>query len=407
MNNNWTKFSIKEIVDTNDRYSLIGGPFGSDLKSSEYTNKGIRIIQLQNIGDGEFIDNYKIYTSQGKADSLSSCKIYSGEIILSKMGDPVARATLIPEHLKTCLMSSDGIRLKVDEKRFDKKFILEKINSPSFRTQAETVSKGTTRKRIGLQNLKELTINIPPLPEQKKVGDMLSKLDYLIYIYKSKLKKLDFLKESILFDYLFNNRNDCKIKSIGEVTNLSQGIQVGIELHQEKLDSGKVRFLRISDYTKTAEIPRYIDKKLATKGIIKHDDIVMIRYGESGKVYRGLEGAIANNLFKITPTHDMNKDFMFYQLSSSFIQEEIKKNSASTTMPAINFTSLNNIKLRIPKINEQNKISSILLKTEKTIYKTKQVLSQIILLKRSLCNELLSGRNRLKIWKCQVKNFIR
>ena len=70
--NNWKKFSIKEIADPNDRYSLTGGPFGSDLKSSEYTNKGIRIIQLQNIGDGEFKDNYKIYTSNEKANSLSS-----------------------------------------------------------------------------------------------------------------------------------------------------------------------------------------------------------------------------------------------------------------------------------------------------------------------------------------------
>lgn len=70
---------VKILIDTADKkvkWSFTGGPFGSDLKASDYTNKGIRIIQLQNIGDGEFIDEYKIYTSEEKADELLSCNCY-------------------------------------------------------------------------------------------------------------------------------------------------------------------------------------------------------------------------------------------------------------------------------------------------------------------------------------------
>ena len=35
MNNSFKRFSIQDIVDPNDKYSLTGGPFGSDLKSSD------------------------------------------------------------------------------------------------------------------------------------------------------------------------------------------------------------------------------------------------------------------------------------------------------------------------------------------------------------------------------------
>ncbi len=59
----WKEFSIGEIADPTDRYSFSGGPFGSNLKSKEYTEGGVRIIQLQIIGVGQFKDNYKIYTS--------------------------------------------------------------------------------------------------------------------------------------------------------------------------------------------------------------------------------------------------------------------------------------------------------------------------------------------------------
>jgi type I restriction enzyme S subunit len=187
----WKEFSIGEIADPKDRYSFSGGPFGSNLKSEEYTESGVRIIQLQNIGDGHFKDDYKIYTSEEKADELLSCNIYPGEIILSKMGDPVARATHIPDSEERYLMASDGIRLKVDPTRFDSTFILNAINSPQFRSRAEAVSVGSTRKRIGLTTLKGLTIYAPPLPEQKKIAEILSGIDKRTNTLKKQRQKLE------------------------------------------------------------------------------------------------------------------------------------------------------------------------------------------------------------------------
>ena len=50
----------KKLIDTTDKkvkWSFTGGPFGSNLKANDYTTEGIRIIQLQNIGDGMFNDD--------------------------------------------------------------------------------------------------------------------------------------------------------------------------------------------------------------------------------------------------------------------------------------------------------------------------------------------------------------
>ena len=119
---NWDIISLIDTVDKKKKWSFTGGPFGSNLKSSDYTNKGVRVIQLQNIGDGEFIDNYKIFTSDKKADELISCNIYPGEIIMSKMGDPVGRACIIPHIHLRYLMCSDGIRIVIDENHYSKYF---------------------------------------------------------------------------------------------------------------------------------------------------------------------------------------------------------------------------------------------------------------------------------------------
>jgi type I restriction enzyme S subunit len=192
------------VTDKKIKWSFIGGPFGSNLKSSDYTDNGVRIIQLQNIGDAEFFDDYKIYTSEQKANELLSCNIYPGDIILSKMGDPVGRACLIPDNHDRYLMCSDGIRLVVDEGAFSKYFIYSLINSASFRDLVEKTATGSTRKRIGLDELKNLPFSVPKLKEQQRIADCLSSLDALI---TSQAEKLDALKthKKGLMQQLFPN----------------------------------------------------------------------------------------------------------------------------------------------------------------------------------------------------------
>ena len=54
----WSAYPIQRAV-----VSMCDGPFGSDMKSSHYTDDGVRVIRLQNIGTGSFEDNDKAYIS--------------------------------------------------------------------------------------------------------------------------------------------------------------------------------------------------------------------------------------------------------------------------------------------------------------------------------------------------------
>jgi len=196
----WNPVPLGDTADPKKRWSFTGGPFGSNLKSSSYTKDGIRIIQLQNIGDGAFHNDSKIYTSPEKADELISCNIFPGDLILSKMGDPVARACIIPDIEDRFLMCSDGIRLSVNENQFDPFFIYSVINAKVFRSKAHRSGTGSTRRRIGLTTLRVLSLYCPPLPEQKAIASVLSSADSEI---KALEKKLAFLRDQK--KYLLNN----------------------------------------------------------------------------------------------------------------------------------------------------------------------------------------------------------
>lgn len=194
----WFVKGLKEISDEDDRYSFTGGPFGSNLTSKEYETTGVRIIQLQNIGEGYFNNSHKIFTSNTKADELSSCNIFPGEIVMAKMAEPVARACIVPTGEERYLMSSDAIRLKVDSKRYDTKYIMYSINHDYFRKQAVLNSTGTTRLRIGLTQLAKLNILCPPLAEQKEIADILSSVDEDIEGYEEEKEKYEEMKKGLM-----------------------------------------------------------------------------------------------------------------------------------------------------------------------------------------------------------------
>jgi type I restriction enzyme S subunit len=207
----WEVKSFNDLADKRLHWSITGGPFGSNLKASDYQQDGVRIIQLQNIGDGVFNDEYKIFTSDKKANELLSCNIYPGEIILSKMGDPVARACLVPNQYTKYLMSSDGIRLAVDKNRFSVGFVLNYINSIYFRKRAVEASTGSTRMRIGLSQLRRLLVIAPSKKEQSAIARVLTSMDLEIKGLEQTRDKYKLLKLGMMQQLLTGRiRLKCK-----------------------------------------------------------------------------------------------------------------------------------------------------------------------------------------------------
>ncbi|MGR6981469.1 restriction endonuclease subunit S [Testudinibacter sp. P27/CKL/0425] len=144
-----------------------------------------------------------------------------------------------------------------------------------------------------------------------------------------------------------------------ELVTFSQGIQVPVDRQHLSNSPSRGRFIRIVDYTKSNEPPRYIENVSERYGV-NVDDVVMIRYGSrtAGKVVRGIKGYLANNLFKITILDEniLSKDYLFYFLSKEKIYSYLMKTQSSSAMPAITFRDLNQIKIQVPSLEKQKKI---------------------------------------------------
>jgi type I restriction enzyme S subunit len=93
----WFWASVDQLAAPEER-SITDGPFGSNLKTSHYTNSGPRVVRLQNIGDGVFIDQ-KAHISRTRYQLLKNYAVYAGDLVIRALGTPAPRACRIPDSL--------------------------------------------------------------------------------------------------------------------------------------------------------------------------------------------------------------------------------------------------------------------------------------------------------------------
>lgn len=144
-------------------------------------------------------------------------------------------------------------------------------------------------------------------------------------------------------------------KQLGDVVKLSQGTQVPVGDQYLEQEDGLIRFLRISDFVRSDEPPRYILNP-GSQYLVEADDICMIRYGDAGRAVTGLTGALANNLFKISPIESLLKRFLFLQLCSPRCVDYLRAANNSSTMPAISFKAVNAMEVSVAPLDEQKRI---------------------------------------------------
>ena len=397
--NDWEIVQFNDIADKHKKWSITGGPFGSNLKTTDYTNDGIQIIQLQNIGDGKFINQSQVYTSEEKANELLSCNINPNDLILSKMGDPVARCCFIPDGNKRYLMASDGIKLVVNEKEFSKKFIHEYINSKYFRLRAFEISTGSTRLRIGLPDLKSLLIIKPSFTEQTAIATALSDTDGLITGLEKLIAKKRNIKQGAM-QQLLQPKEGWEVKKLGEVASIVRGASPRpIEDTKWFDNQSPIGWVRISDVTKSKKVLIETTQKLSELGVknsrlVENGNLIMSICATVGRPVLTTFDVCIHDGFVVFRNPHIDKEYLYYFLT--FIEDNWSKSGQTGSQMNLNTALINKTEIPFPKSNEeQTRIANIFSDMDAELSALEQKLEKYKKVKLGMMQELLTGKTRL------------
>lgn len=193
----WKVFELRELVD-----KISDGPFGSNLKSIDYSNEGIRVIRLENIGELEFRDEYKTYVTPEKYETIKKHTVDKGDIIFSSFISESIRTVILPDYIEKAINKADCFLIRPSESKISKKFLVYYFSTKAMHNQLVNQIHGATRPRINTTQLKSSLIPFPSREEQQFIVDELeSKLtvcDKIEETIKESLQKSETLRQSIL-----------------------------------------------------------------------------------------------------------------------------------------------------------------------------------------------------------------
>jgi type I restriction enzyme S subunit len=150
-----------------------------------------------------------------------------------------------------------------------------------------------------------------------------------------------------------------EIVKLGDVCTTTQGIQIPLNEQKDYLEDGYIRYLYIGDF-KGINKTLYVRDIYGNK-IVNNDDLVMANTGSPGTVFKGIDGVLSNNLFKISFDKSViNRDFLYLFLSSKIFQSKLQQQMKGGIQKHLGHKTISEQEIPIPPYNVQNQIAKTL-----------------------------------------------
>ncbi len=161
----WGLHTIPELVGNDGLF--VDGDW---IESKDQDPAGdVRLIQLADIGDGEFRDRSNRFLTLSRARELGCTFLQPGDVLVARMPDPLGRACIFPGDKKPCVTAVDVCVVRAGSGDFGHRWLMWWINTPQVRSRIAGLQAGSTRKRISRKNLGTIPLPVPPREEQERI----------------------------------------------------------------------------------------------------------------------------------------------------------------------------------------------------------------------------------------------
>jgi type I restriction enzyme S subunit len=186
----------------NTNVDVSDGPFGSNLKSSDYVDSGVRVIRLENIGALKFIEEKESYITEEKYELLKRHTVTSGDIVFSSFIIENIRVALVPPSITKAINKADCFCVRFSGETLSNVFIVLFLSTRHVYKQLESLIHGVGRPRINTTQLKNIVIPVCSAAEQQviiaEIEARLSEVDQLELTITTSLQQAEALRQSIL-----------------------------------------------------------------------------------------------------------------------------------------------------------------------------------------------------------------
>ncbi len=400
---------------------------GDWIESDVIEESGIRYLTTGNVGAGYYKEQGSGYISEKTFSDLHCLKVYPGDLMISRLNEPIGRACIVPEGEDFYVVAVDNVILRPN-KEYNKKFIMYAMNTEGYAEHGNMIARGATMSRVSRSQLGQFWIAAPNLSEQTAIAEFLdvqcSKLDSIIADLEKQIDTLQKYKKSLITETVTKGLDksapmkDSGIEWIGQIPEhwIIQPIKYRADFYNgdrgenypsksEMLNEG-VPFINAGHLCEGGldmESMDYIsEEKYRLMGGVKlqNGDIVYCLRGSIGKnsILDIDRGTVASSLVALRSKNIVPK-YLYYSINSHI--EEVQRFlwDNGTAQPNLSAENLGKFKICIPSKEEQLTIVSFLDEkcalVDQILFETRKQFEKIQQHKKSLIYEYVTGKKRV------------
>ncbi len=344
----WRKVKLGEVTD-----SCLGKMLDAAKNRGEYQP----YLANLNVRWGYFeTDNLSLMKFEEDEEERYGIKY--GDLIICEGGEP-GRCAIWKDQIPGMKIQKALHRVRPKNGLIDNFYLYYWFLLAGKRNIINQYCTGSTIKHLPGQKLKEILIDLPPLPVQRRIAEVLSRYDALIENYQRQIKLLEEAAQRLYKEWFVDLRFPGH-QSTPIINNLPQSWQKkSVSMLGEYLngfafkpsdwqETGKP-IIKIKEMGNgvTAETPRNNGDRVPEKYLIKAGDLL---FSWSATlmviVWTGEEGWLNQHLFKVTPAEGIGREFLLQSIANAIA--EFSNLTTGSTMKHIQRNKLDQVFVNSP-----------------------------------------------------------
>ncbi len=376
----WREVKLGDVAEVQNGYAF---------KAKDFSDQGMCVIKIKNIASGK-ITLKDIGFYDGDISKLDNFIIQKGDVLVSMTGSHISQISsavgkISIYDLEDKALLNQRVGSIKPKSTIDRKYLGYLLIQPSVQLFWGYRAGGSANQaNISPSIIKSYAINLPPLPEQKAIAEVLSSLDDKIDLLHRQNTTLEDISQTLFRQWFGKYKvgdelpNGWRVGKLGEMVDISSGKSLEMSKHNP---NGKYPILGAN-----GEIGRTSNYLLDEKVIFTG------RVGTLGNIFISATKVwLSDNTLIIKPI-----DSHFYYVYYALKNMSLKNLNVGSTQPLIRQSDLKNIELLLPENNIlyefEQQMDNFFIKN----LKNKKKIKTLENLRNILLPKLMSGEVRVK-----------
>jgi len=184
----WAEALLTEVA-AREKFAIVDGPFGSDLKLSDYVPHGtVPVLTTKDLTD-KFDPKSVRYISNEKFQQLKRSKVAPGDILIAKIGS-IGKCSVYPLGAPIAIIPANLCKITVNAEVIYNRYLYWQVKSENFQNILKEITSATAQPAFSIQRLKTLSIKLAPVNEQRRIVAKLETLLSRVDTCQQRLNKI-------------------------------------------------------------------------------------------------------------------------------------------------------------------------------------------------------------------------